>query len=277
LPLRFIYIPGLHQYLLDIEQPVVVGALDAGAEAESFHLSLPSFFPDNRRRAACNEGLPEIEGRLRLAQCHDALRGLLHNLRVKSRMMHFKKNNIRGQRDGVQSRMVINRVHERTRKYASKYRECRARLLLLQGHGDWELQLQVLEDGDIRSYTDPRLLVAGPGRRGTVEENAEPQVTPQIPENTVDNIFDNDNERTQRDGTGETRRELSWIWRTSKLDISDSTDANDDILRSEWAKSRARARRGTEQVQKTREEMRRTLAFLKCIRKTGLAINSPKL
>ena len=52
-----------------------------------------------------------MEAKLRRAQCFDALHGLRHTLRVKTRMLHFKRKNIRGQRDGVRSRTVIDRVH----------------------------------------------------------------------------------------------------------------------------------------------------------------------
>jgi len=67
--------------------------------------------------------------------------------------------------------------------------------------------------------------------------------------------------RHRRDGTGETRRTLSWIWlATSSTDDSDS--AGDQILRVEWAKSRAHAARAKEEVLLLREEMRRVLEFL---------------
>ncbi|KDR70909.1 hypothetical protein GALMADRAFT_144379 [Galerina marginata CBS 339.88] len=44
--------------------------------------------------------------------------------------------------------------------------------------------------------------------------------------------------------------------------ISAHDDVSDDILRTEWAKSRARATRAKEEVLLLREEMRRVLAFL---------------
>jgi len=68
-------------------------------------------------------------------------------------------------------------------------------------------------------------------------------------------------ERTLRNGTGETCRTLSWIWTTESRTPNDD-DETDDILRSEWAKSRACANRCKEEVLLLREEMRRTLVFL---------------
>ena len=64
-----------------------------------------------------------------------------------------------------------------------------------------------------------------------------------------------------RDGTGETRHMLSWIWTVEGQSISPDS-ASDDILQCEWAKSHARAVHATEEVQLLREEMRRVLVFL---------------
>ena len=67
--------------------------------------------------------------------------------------------------------------------------------------------------------------------------------------------------RERRDGTGETRRTLSWIW-TTKSRAPNPDDETDNILRVEWAKSRARAARCQEEVLLLKEEMRRVIAFL---------------
>jgi len=70
-------------------------------------------------------------------------------------------------------------------------------------------------------------------------------------------------ERSRRDGTGETRRTLSWIWRDNTVPLDgDDSGREDDILRVEWAKSRSRSKRATEEVLLLREEMRRTLLSL---------------
>jgi len=62
------------------------------------------------------------------------------------------------------------------------------------------------------------------------------------------------------DGTGETRRTLSWIWTTQCT--ASSGDEQDDILCAEWSKSRARATRTWEEVLRLKEEMRRVLESL---------------
>ncbi|KAH9475462.1 hypothetical protein JR316_0012573 [Psilocybe cubensis] len=70
-------------------------------------------------------------------------------------------------------------------------------------------------------------------------------------------------ERTKRQGSGQTRRTLSWIWtvRTNAADTT-SKEEKDDLLRVEWARSRARVMRAKEEVSMLKEEMRRTLVFL---------------
>jgi len=68
--------------------------------------------------------------------------------------------------------------------------------------------------------------------------------------------------RERRNGTGETRRTLSWIW-TTESHSANPEDDGDNVLQVEWAKSRARAARCREEVLLLREEMRRVLASLK--------------
>jgi len=58
---------------------------------------------------------------------------------------------------------------------------------------------------------------------------------------------------------------LSWIWLVERGDgkfEGGGDGQSDDILRSEWAKSRARSNRATEEVRLLREEMRRLVEFL---------------
>ena len=127
----------------------------------------------------------------------------------------------------------------------------------------------MLLDGDVRSYQHKNILRTRKGRPGTLDDE---QVRAAVDSSTVGGIEDADmedgagiplweEEREHRDGTGETWRTLSWIWttqsRTPNLD-----DETDDILQSEWVKSRACANRCKEEVLLLREEMRRVLAFL---------------
>ena len=137
---------------------------------EDVSLWLPSQLPQEDRQRVCIPGLPVIEEKLRTAQCHGALESVRHVLKIKSRLIKFKHKNVRGQRDGTHSRAIIDRVHEKARTTAAKYRAARATKLMLSGPGEWENELQVLADADIRAYQDPKQLLRKRGWQGTIED-----------------------------------------------------------------------------------------------------------
>ncbi|KAF8870835.1 hypothetical protein CPB84DRAFT_1692745 [Gymnopilus junonius] len=265
-----IYIPGLLQYETNLsrssatsqkgekgsDKPQDTPEGSSSNKPEDAVLWLPSRIPALVRSQVCLAGLPEIEEQLRGAQCMDSLQKLRRILRVKRRMIHFKNKNLHGTR----SRSVIDCVHLKARNAADRYRASRAAKLELAGPGKWEETFRPLNDGDIRGYQDPNHLRPKAGRPGTLEDDraAGPSTAPNTGDNQEFELF---NEvQTRHDGTGETRRTLSWIWLT--IPSNDSEEDKDDILRVEWAKSRARAARATEEVMLLKEEMRRVLAFL---------------
>ena len=243
-----IYMPGLLQYQSTTlssnssshQNATLFSSSPQTVNPEDYPLWIPSKILTEHRSAVCQEGLAEIEAKLRTAQCQDALEGVRNTLKLKTRMIAFKNRNIRGQRQGTRSRAVIDRVHDRARNSAEKYRASRAAKLELEGRGVWEETLRELKDEDVRGYQDPNHLRNRRDRRGVLEDEA-------VEAMREDEAMDVDNEgirllpqaRTRRDGTGETRRTLSWIWTTARVGNTD--DAQDDILRAEWAKSRARA------------------------------------
>jgi hypothetical protein len=259
-----LYMPGLAQYRNGLES-------DASSNSEAERpedaiIWLPSQIPPHHRSRVCYSGLADIEEKIRVAQCYDNLDTVRHVLNIKSRLVEFKNLNVRGQRDSTRSRMFIDRVHERAKVAAERYRVARRAKMALTGSGDWEETLRVLNDADIRGYRDPDRLRVGVGRRGTLEDeqvaaaSVEVQEDMEIDDDVADeNLFEQ--VREKRDGTGETRRMLSWIW-TTKSRMPNPEDESDDILRVEWAKSRARAARCREEVLLLKEEMRRTIAFL---------------
>jgi len=127
--------------------------------------------------------------------------------------------------------------------------------------------LQELKDEDIRSYQDPTRLQPRQPRRGILDDEQLASLEERLARgnsNDSNNVQDQMNftlfneQRSRRDGTGETRWKISWIWLNQQLGVG----AGDDLLRSEWAKSRARAERGREEVLLIKEEMRRTLESL---------------
>lgn len=264
--LRSVYMPGLVQYLTDIDEDL---SYDEDGHPESEKLWLPSAIPAHFREAVCCDGVDVIEERLRRARAYDALDSVRHTLRVKTKMILFKNKNIRGQRSSGKSREVIDRIHERVKGFVEKYRRSREGLLLLLGPGDWEEELRVMENADVRSYADPERKKRGPGRRGTNEE--EPGMEGIVVEDESGfEQQDNDKEfpllaeaRNRRDGTGETRKEQSWIWLTRRINLKDGADENDnEVLRAEWCRSRARLHRAEEELRYLQAEMERSLRFL---------------
>ena len=231
-----IYIPGLLQFCTDTG----TSSQPRSEHLEDALLWLPSSLPPDHRVRICIPGLALIEEKLRTAQCYDALDSIRHILKIKMRMVDFKNKNVRGQREGNRSRTIIDRVHDRARVAADKYRSARKAKMVLAGGGDWEKVLRVLEDGDVRGYQDPNRLQPRPGRRGTLDDSQIEEsflaenmdCTEQTP--ATFSLFHE--ERSRRDGTGESRRTLSWIW-LNNLTGDSVEDATDDILRVEWAKS----------------------------------------
>jgi hypothetical protein len=268
-----VYMPGLAQFQAtgvsssSTSSQFSTTALQNSPNSENTNIWLPSRIPISHRSRVCQPGLPEIEERVRTAQCFDALDAVRHVLQIKTRMVEFKNKNARGQREGLRSRTIIDRVHERARRAAEKYRVARAAKFQLSGPGDWENSLQILNDKDVRGYQDPDRMKLRTGRLGTLDDDQVDAQRSATSDTTLEptpitSEFSLFNQiRHKRDGTGETRRTLSWIWSAKPPNITDD-DENDDILRTEWAKSRARVTRCKEEVMLLKEEMRRVLAFL---------------
>lgn len=275
-----LYTPGLLQYRLD--NPDITSTSD---HAEDHKLWLPSAVPEPHRSRIALPGTIACEEQLRLAQMSDALNGLRQILKIKSRMVQFKNKNLRGQRDGTRSRAIIDRVHERAKASAAKYRAARASYFALSGPGEWEEIYRTLNDADIRGYQDPDAIRSRAGRQGIYEDGEAP-VVQELRQGAEEDALDLHNPaRERRDGSGETRRTLSWIWSVGgqvRRDVggaraegevtNDGLETNDsapedqtenEIFRVEWCKSRARAVRATEEATLLKEEMRRALAFLR--------------
>ena len=264
---RGIYVPGLLQYQVEsgIGGP---RSWDDSSNPEDIELFLPSQLPSNQCRAICAEGIPEVEVKYRLAQCEDALEELRHALRIKTRMIQFKNQNIRGQVHNTRSRALIDRVHQRALASTAKYRAARAAcqaLDLFMPRG-WDVRFPPLLDSDVRGYRDAEGRAAGPGRRGIWEDGREVlanNVEPSVGEDGAD-IPLGPTERARRDGTGQTRFKISWIWRMDGANAEEAKREGDySSLRPDWARSRARVHRCKEELQLLLEEMRRTLDFLK--------------
>lgn len=260
--LRGVYMPGILQYLTDEQENM---SRNPDCNPEDAKIWLPSTISESARSWVGTEGLTDIEVRLRNARCRDALDGLRHTLRVKSRMVQFKNTNVRGQRDSGRSREVIDGIHNRAKGFADKYRRNREALRKLIGPGTWENELRPLENSDVRGYSDVSRVKVGSGRRGINEEMPGMEgeiVVEELPPTSSDELDLLPEIRSRRQGTGESREKLSWIWWTTPVSLKDGADPDNELLRMEWCRSRARLARASEELRYVKEDMRRTLAFL---------------
>ena len=258
--LASVYMPGLLQYQADLASHPPPAPLPASGHPEDAELWLPSRVAADLRVVVCQEGLDVMEEKLRTAQCEDALESIRHILKIKTRMIAFKNRNIHGQKQGTRSRAVIDRVHERARIAAGKYRAAWMAKLRLAGPGEWEKVLRVLNDADITGYQDANRLRPRQPRQGVLEDEALEAVGMDIEMEEGPDTLLFTNIRTRRDGTGKTRHVLSWIWSAKR--VGEGDEGEDDILRVEWSKSRARVNRASEEVLRLKEEMRRVLETL---------------
>ncbi|KAI9058883.1 hypothetical protein FKP32DRAFT_1606369 [Trametes sanguinea] len=200
---------------------------------------IPVLHEDPRSRTDVQEiervriGLPSKSAtpgaRLREAQCRDALQDLRNKLHTINQLYRYKKLNVRNQAPNTRARSSIAQQDTRKDRAVRKYRHAHCAKLALSGPGDWQRELQVLEDHHVRGLEDddPRAVAERKRRRG-----ASP-------------------------GPAEGRRQLSWIWRSADVG---GLDGMIDSLQVEWLKARARKMRWAEEAKLLPEEMRRVLA-----------------
>lgn len=122
-------------------------------KAEDIKLWLPSDLPAAARRAACARGIPELEAKLREAQCIDALDDLRSRLHVQKHLITWRDSNSVGQRAATRSATLIGRVRDRISRVSQKYRQARAALITLKG-ADFAPHFKELRPGDMNVNTE---------------------------------------------------------------------------------------------------------------------------
>ena len=198
-------------------------------EVEKIRLGLPSEISPSRRALVCSPRLLEIETRLREGQCRDALQDLRSKLHTIHQLYSYKKLNVRNQGPNTRARAGIAHQDAGKSRAVKRYRRARCAKFALSGPGEWELELRVLEDRDIRGLEDDDLSSATQKRKRGHGDSG---------------------------GPAEGHRRMSWIWHSA--DQHGSVDMIDG-LRVEWLKVRARQMRWGEEVRLLGEEMRRVL------------------
>lgn len=118
-------------------------------DIEHQRLWFPSDLEPDKRDHGCYTGLPEMEAKLRSAQCNDALERIRALQRARQSMLQFRNRQIRGQRKNTRAVASILRLEDKSKATAVKYCVARAALKALIGPGEWEKQLRVLKREDI--------------------------------------------------------------------------------------------------------------------------------
>ncbi|KAI0650174.1 hypothetical protein C8Q79DRAFT_1108642 [Trametes meyenii] len=192
---------------------------------EDIILWLPSSLPPLVRVGDFTLRLVHIERRLRTAQVADSLNDIRRLRRMLKSIAEFKRINVSGDgnRANTRSRALYDKFVRKQTRVVERYRTARKALLSLDPDGDWKDRYRELLDSDI----------TGPG--------------------------------ADESGPGEGHRIISWIWRIPRDAVDDNagegneTHEYNNSMRAEWATTKARADRWTEEEELLLEEMRRVL------------------
>ncbi|KAK7030161.1 CxC2 domain-containing protein [Favolaschia claudopus] len=189
------------------------------------------------------------EFELRVGQAHAALEELRRLLLVRTAKYQFKDLHRRGVAANTRAKTTIKSLDEQIRRTSAQYRVAYQSIVLLSRilkETEWTRTLRVLTHDDVRprpraTFSDP-LHKSNKRRKTGSAGDEDPGV------------------RREREAAA---RPASWIWLSQLSENEVSEGGMTEALRVEWAKTRARAWRWTEEVDLLEEEMRRVLEFLK--------------
>ncbi|KAJ7609963.1 hypothetical protein FB45DRAFT_982292 [Roridomyces roridus] len=235
------FMPGLKSHLEGLQSS---SDTESTSRPEDMKLHLPSAWPATLRQTLCITGLPEEEERLRAAQAWDALRELRRQLRTRMLAHQFKRAHISGQAAYTKSQQLHNSIEQRIRAAATSYKTARAALLSLRGPGEWETDLRVLTNQDIRGMNEWTL---------NEQEKEEDRRARNIVGADELDEFGEVIERTVRFNLemGEGNRFLSWIWYAGGAGAGSTTDEGKLHNAERWR----------EELLLVDEEMRRVLGY----------------
>ncbi|KAI0054994.1 hypothetical protein BV25DRAFT_1922198 [Artomyces pyxidatus] len=208
------------------------------SKPEGVPLPLPSSTPSPLRERIYSQDAIDVEAKIRLAEATEALDRVRHHLRMRTYLNAYKIKNVTGQGACTRAQSLQSQVDAKVNAGARRYRNARRVYQGLVGDGDWQLSLQELKDEDVRGLSE---------RVVRENERAEERLT-------AEQLAD----VRAREG-GEGRRTLSWLWYSAVAPGAGGDPVVHAAVRTEWAKSRARAKRWNEEVRLARMEMQRVL------------------
>ncbi|KAJ7301763.1 hypothetical protein DFH08DRAFT_978448 [Mycena albidolilacea] len=223
-----------------------------GIKAQDIKLWLPSAIG---MLAQCDRSLLEYEFELHKGQAVQALNDM--RSRLISRMREYKhQGKVTGVRAKTRSGTRVANIQAEVDRAADQYRAARAALLALGPRFQCKdyVHLRVLNAADGRGrpstvFGDDNRQKKGGKRKkktkrmGAVDLEAAAEEAEVAKQNTEDGM------------------EMSWIWKVEGTTGEDKDVVDNEALRIEWAKARAKAMCYAEETDLLEEEMRRVLQF----------------
>ncbi|KAJ7772710.1 hypothetical protein DFH07DRAFT_953170 [Mycena maculata] len=234
-------VPGVKVYELDLWLPSALKRRPGGASSVD----------------GCTDDILSYEYRMRVGQANEALHEVRRNLLVRTHLYKRKDLHARGVKRNTRAQTKLDGVEERIRRAAAAYRDAWAALKVLGrrlGRNEWEVALKELKPENVRGQ--PRKEVGDverqQGRKGKKKDNPQPRLAGE----EMVSVRQGRKKRL-------VERPMSWIWLAQVQGAKEGEpQQKDEALRIEWAKTRARSLRWTEEVLLLEEEMRRISQFL---------------
>ena len=218
-------IPGLPKPIMSM--PVSRKGNASSNSDDTITLWIPSNIPTRLRSSACVGGLIAKEIVLRVADCSDSLHNIRRCLRELSAFSSFKRKNIDGPGQYIQTRALgtLKALHDKRDRYVARYCRSRAAWLSLDPHeeaegGKWRNILRSLEKADLTFPGDDEEPLDFAFER---DAGSEDEATTSAPptEHSSDGVCSNEKRRP-----GEGYKHLTWIWRVQKQDVRDIPGLN---------------------------------------------------
>jgi hypothetical protein len=264
--MQLVFMPALRCFLTEHQKQMLDG--NGEQPAEAIRLFMPSeILDDGQRGRACVPGLCEVEARMQVGEAKEALEVVRDALRTRTKISRFRIRNYTGQGALTRGQGILRQVTIKLHIGKIHYRYARAALGVLRGHGEWEQELQVLREEDVRGLNERSISVEEELRLEQLDELTRSLATP-AGISVAAGL-----------AAGEGAHTLSWIWYKAgkPLDENDpklhegkrahcvgcicADAAFAAALRVEWCRAYSRSRRAEEEVRLLREKMRRTIAY----------------
>ncbi|KAJ7901379.1 hypothetical protein B0H13DRAFT_2515755 [Mycena leptocephala] len=238
--LQQIYMPGAALAIATAEAARDPDQLPPKAE------KIKLWMPSQMRRSVddplrgCVKGLLNMEAKLRIAQCNNALVKLRARLHAKHHFITFRNEHVTGQIQSTKARTLIGQIGERVDACVHKYRHARTSLIAVSEPET--VTFRELHEEDVRLDGDAGESDAAARKKLTMMSSGR-------------------GARAPRNAPGTSKRLMSWIW-TAPGALDDEEERLHDSVRVEWSRAYARKTRWGEEVMTLREEMRRVLRYL---------------